>query len=152
MSHKLLLVVSLSIGIVSVAMAAGSESASESPAAIKSKYDQAVDAVNDGNYRIAVRLLNDVVQSQPNNADAWNYVGFSHRKMKAFDEALVAYKKALAIDPKHRGANEYLGELYLEMGEPKKAKERLEVLNEACPAGCEEYDELRAAIEKRESG
>ncbi len=152
MLHKTLLVVSLSIGIVSVAMAAGSESASVSPATVKSNYDKAVNAVNDGDYRIALRLLNDIVQSQPNNADAWNYVGFSHRKLNSFDQALVAYQNALAIEPKHRGANEYLGELYLEMGEPKKAKERLEVLNEACPAGCEEYDELRAAIEKRESG
>ena len=38
--------------------------------------------------------------------------------VKAFDP----YNKALAIDKKHLGANEYLGELYLKVDKPKKAK------------------------------
>ncbi len=59
---------------------------------------------------------------------------------------MIAYQKALAIKPDHRGANEYIGELYLETGKPAKARERLKVLDSACFFGCEEYDELKAAI------
>jgi hypothetical protein len=54
----------------------------------------------------------------------------------------------LALKPKHRGANEYLGELYLEMGDLAKAEERLEVLDGACWFGCDEYSDLKEAIAK----
>jgi hypothetical protein len=63
---------------------------------------------------------------------------------KAFEH----YRIALKIDPKHRGANEYLGELYLETDQLVKAEERLKVLDKACRWGCEEYDDLKEAIEK----
>ena len=52
------------------------------------------------------------------------------------------------MSPKHRGANEYLGELYLETDQLAKAEERLKVLDGACFLGCEEYDDLKEAIEK----
>ncbi len=93
-----------------------------------------------------------MVAVEPKNADAWNFIGFSHRKLKNFDRALPAYKQALAIDPKHRGANEYLGELYLQIGDLAKAKKRLEKLDDICSFGCEEYNDLKAAIEAYESG
>jgi len=64
-----------------------------------------------------------------------------------FDEALVNYQKALKIEPEHRGANEYLGELHLQMGRLDKALERLKVLDDDCFFGCEEFDELEEAIE-----
>ena len=57
------------------------------------------------------------------------------------------YRRALAIEPRHLGANEYLGELYLETGELAKAEERLRELAIACPSGCEERDELSEAID-----
>ena len=62
---------------------------------------------------------------------------------KAFEH----YGIALELEPKHRGANEYLGELYLETGQLEKAEQRLKVLDQACFFGCEEYDELKEAIE-----
>ena len=60
--------------------------------------------------------------------------------------ALKHYKIALRLAPRHRGANEYLGELYLALGQLKKAEERLAVLDRACLFGCEEYTELKEAI------
>jgi hypothetical protein len=54
------------------------------------------------------------------------------------------------MEPKHLGANEYLGELYLEMKQPDKAKERLAVLKAAC-GDCEEYEDLENAIKKQAS-
>ena len=103
-------------------------------------------AVKAGNYAAALPLFQKVVEKNANNADAWNYIGYSQRNLKQFDQALVSYQKALAIKPDHRGANEYLGELYLQTGKLAKAKERLKVLDAACFFGCEEFDELKAAI------
>ena len=107
---------------------------------------KAVPLVEEGRYAEAIPLLEKAVADDPKNADAFNYLGYSHRKLGATDKALDFYRKALAIKPKHRGANEYLGELYLDLGQLDKAEERLEVLDGACFFGCEEYSDLKAAI------
>jgi hypothetical protein len=93
-------------------------------------------------FYLAVSDLQQVLQRQPNNADVLNLMGFSHRKLGHQSEALGFYEKALALQPRHIGANEYLGELYLEMKMPDKARERLAVLQQAC-GGCEEYTSSR---------
>ena len=136
----------LTVGLVSAAMAAGSTSSSKpSPLKVAEK------AVKAGNYSSAIELLQKVVAKDSKNADAWNYLGFSQRKLKKFDQALGAYQKALAIEPGHRGANEYLGELYLQTGDLAKAKERLKNLEFICTYGCEELDDLKQAIEAYEA-
>jgi cytochrome c-type biogenesis protein CcmH/NrfG len=153
MAYKSLLV-TLIAGLVLAtgAWAAGSSSSSSTPRISKNDtYDKAVRAVNGGDYQRAATLLRDVVASDARNADAWNYLGFSNRKLKHYDDALAAYQRALAIDPDHRGANEYLGELYLDMKNLPKAKERLQRLDAVCTFGCEEYDDLKAAIEAHET-
>lgn len=111
-------------------------------------YTEAVKAVKARNYQKAIPLLQASLKSDPTNADAHNYLGYSLRKTSSWDEALASYKKALSIDPEHKGANEYLGELYLEMGQLDKARERLAALDKACFFGCEEHRELKAEIEE----
>ena len=118
----------------------------DKPASPPGDYAFGVKAVKAGNYAAALPLLQKVVGKNPRDANAWNYIGYSQRKLKRLDQALISYRKALAITPDHRGANEYIGELYLEIGKLAMAKERLKVLDSACFFGCEEYDELKAAI------
>ncbi|MEE8364383.1 MAG: tetratricopeptide repeat protein [Gammaproteobacteria bacterium] len=141
---KYAMAVVMSFVLVSAVMAAGSSSSSTQPRA--GNYENGVKAVNSANYKKAIKLLNKVVAAKPTNADAWNYLGFSNRKLKKFDLALSAYQKALAIDPNHRGANEYLGELYLQTDNLEKARERLKKLDDICYFGCDEFDDLKAAI------
>ena len=106
---KYLAVLILSVGLISTAMAAGSSSTSNQRN--DTDYETAVQAVKAANYEKAVMLLSRVVAAKPNNADAWNYLGFSKRKLLQFDQALNAYQKALAINPDHRGANEWYCQL-----------------------------------------
>ena len=54
------------------------------------------------------------------------------------------YLRGLAINPNHKGINEYLGELYMATNRIELAKERLKVL-ENC--NCKEFNELKAVIE-----
>lgn len=85
--------------------------------------------------------------AQPSNADAWNLLGFAHRKMGDYKAALIAYDEALSLDPSHRGALEYLGEAYVELGRREDALKLLGRLELVCgKAGCEELDDLRAAL------
>lgn len=99
-----------------------------------------------GDYQRGLGSLQKVVQADPRNADAWNYLGFSQRNLQHFDESLAAYQKALAINPNHRGANEYLGELYLRTGNLELAREQLARVRSLCPGGCEEHDDLKTAV------
>lgn len=99
-------------------------------------------------YEQAIPLLNEILKRDARNADAFNYLGYTHRKLGNYEEAKKHYLEALKIDPEHKGANEYLGELYLETGDLPAAQERLRVLDDACGFfGCEEYDELEEKIE-----
>lgn len=139
---KYLLILMMTTGVSTIAMAAGSSSSSSSP----SSYATAEKAVKSGDYKKAAKLLNKEVKRDANNADAWNYLGFSNRKLKNYDASLAAYKKALTIDPKHRGANEYLGELYLQTDKVAKAKTQLATLGKICNSSCEEFDDLKQAI------
>jgi len=96
----------------------------------------------------AIATLRVVLEAEPNNADANNLMGYSLRKSGNLQRAEGFYLKALKLSPKHKGANEYLGELYVETGNLAKAKARLEVLESICGTGCEEYQDLKAAIDK----
>jgi tetratricopeptide (TPR) repeat protein len=152
--NKLTWVLALILVSASTAMAAGSSSTSRPPAASPAQptsYDLGVKAVQAGDYARALTLLQKVVQTDPRNADAWNYIGFSHRNLKQFDQSLAAYQKALDINPDHRGANEYLGELYLQTGDLTKAQGRLDKLGALCSSGCKELDDLKRAVKAYES-
>ena len=97
-------------------------------------------------YDEAIPLLESVVKDNPRDADAWNYLGFANRKVGNKEKAFDAYQKALALDPKHKGAHEYLGELYLQMGDLPKAEEQLAILKGICGNACEEVEDLEADI------
>jgi tetratricopeptide (TPR) repeat protein len=102
--------------------------------------------ISDEKYQQAITELDMALRDDPDNADMLNLLAYSHRKLEHYDIALNYYQQALQIDPQHRGANEYLGELYLQIGQLDKAEERLEVLDKDCFFGCEEFDELEEAI------
>ncbi len=116
-------------------------------AAGKAEYDKAEALIEAGKYAEAIPLLQTADAKAPDNPDVHNWLGYAYRKLKEYDPALKHYKIALRLAPRHRGANEYLGELYLALGQLEKAEERLAVLDRACLFGCEEYTELKEAIE-----
>ena len=80
------------------------------------------------------------------NADVHNYLGYTYRHLGNFNEAFHNYKRALEIDPKHRGAHEYVGEAYLLTNNLPKAEEHLAALDRICSKNCEEYKDLAREI------
>jgi len=90
-----------------------------------------------------LKRLNDT-----GDADWNNLMGYSLRKSPNpdFAGAEKFYNEALRIDPRHRGALEYSGELYLQTGDLAKAEQRLAALDKACRFGCSEYSDLKKAI------
>jgi tetratricopeptide (TPR) repeat protein len=94
----------------------------------------------------AQAVLEPYTVTNPRSADGFNLLGYSLRNQKKYDDSLVAYKQALTLDPKHRGAHEYIGMAYVQMGQLDKAKEHLASLDKICPFSCEEYRDLKKAI------
>lgn len=96
-------------------------------------------------YRGAIAELTPMLDRYQ-HADVYNLLGFSLRKTGDLKQAYTFYRKALDFDPDHRGALEYLGELYVQTGQLDKAKLNLARLEALCPQGCEERSDLAAAI------
>ena len=84
------------------------------------------------------------------SADWNNLMGYSQRKNAPPDYAAAEkyYDEALRIEPQHRGALEYSGELYLITGNLPKAEARLTALDKACRLPCEEYKDLKKSVER----
>lgn len=108
-------------------------------------------AINKDDFAAAYAILEKGIGSEPDNADIHNLLGFSARKMGRYDASMRHYQKALALDPKHKGALEYMGELYLTLNQPDEARILLERLDDICWLGCSEERELKAAIEAWEA-
>ncbi|MBY5335030.1 tetratricopeptide repeat protein [Rhizobium leguminosarum] len=79
-------------------------------------------------------------------ADVYNLMGYTLRKTGDYRTSLTYYTKALELQPDHRAAREYLGELYVETGEMAKAEEQVSSLKQLCPSGCEELEDLEKVI------
>ncbi len=148
------LVLALCLGATPVLADRTFSSRIESATPSNPDYAAAVKEIDKKNYAAAIPLLQKVVAAEPKNADAYNYLGYTHRQLGKMDEAVSFYQQALAIDPDHLGANEYLGELWLQVGDLGKAEKRLEVLDDACFFGCDQYYKLRDAIDdyKKKAG
>ena len=107
--------------------------------------EKAKTAIARKDWAAAQAVLEPYTAANPRSADGFNLLGYSLRNQKKYDDSLVAYKQALTLDPKHRGAHEYIGMAYVQMGQLDKAKEHLASLDKICPFSCEEYRDLKKA-------
>jgi tetratricopeptide (TPR) repeat protein len=147
--------VALALGIASsLAHAAGSDSSgsdnsgsSYGGAAMSKDMRKASYYINKEDYKAALTHLEAEIATNPDSADAWNLTGFASRKLGDYARSEVAYDRALAINPAHKGALEYKGELYLTVGNLAGAEALLVLLSKVCSFNCEEKKELAEAIE-----
>lgn len=96
-------------------------------------------------FKAAIVELTPMLETHQ-HADVYNLMGFSLRKSGDPKQAYTFYRKALDFDPEHKGALEYMGELYVETGQVDKARENVVLLKKLCPGGCEELADLEQAI------
>jgi tetratricopeptide (TPR) repeat protein len=97
-------------------------------------------------FKSALMDLDGMINKGVQHADIYNLMGFSLRKTGDYAQALTYYKKALDFDANHKGAHEYLGELYVETGKLAEARQHPGILERLCPQGCEEREDLAKAI------
>ena len=109
-------------------------------------YERAVKYLDKQDYAKANKALKAYTKSEPDDADGWNLYAYANRKMNKFEKAEVYYEKALNIDPDHKGALEYQGELYMQTNRPDLAQENLVKLVKLCPDSCYELQKLEVYI------
>ena len=101
------------------------------------------------NWSRALSELDAAAREEPRNAEVHNLLGYSHRKQATpnLPKAFEHYKKALALDPRHKGTHEYIGEAYLMNKQPAEAEKHLATLEQLCGnRTCEEYVDLAKAL------
>ncbi|HVG81053.1 MAG TPA: tetratricopeptide repeat protein [Methylomirabilota bacterium] len=122
------------------------ESDSDPVASADPDYVGGKKAIESREWNAAIGLFSAAALRSPDNADIQNYLGFAHRNAGRLDVALGHYQRALKLDPRHRGAHEYIGEAYLMAKDLGKAEEHLAALDRLCLLPCSEYSDLKARI------
>ena len=125
------------------ALAAGTSDGSSATAA--ASYAEAKAMVDEGNFVAALPNLIALTKADAKNADAWNLLGFTYRKLGQLEDSDAAYLTVLSINPDHLGALEYQGELFITTGKLDEAKANLAKLQALCGT-CEQAQDLEAAL------
>ena len=94
----------------------------------------------------AARRFERAERRNPDHADLQNILGFTYRNLEQYELAFKHYRRAIELDPRHRGAHEYIGETYLLTGDLAGAERHLAALKEICLLPCDELKDLERAI------
>jgi tetratricopeptide (TPR) repeat protein len=122
--------------------------AEDEPAAVKldPDYVAGTHAIDAKEWSTAIKALTSAALRDTRKADLQNYLGYAYRNTGQFDLAFRHYQRALQLNPRHRGAHEYVGEAYLLVHNLAKAEEHLAALHKICLIPCEEYADLKQKI------
>lgn len=129
--------------LASANMGGSDDSATDDPG-----FQEGKAAIETHNWAKAIKVLEKTAEAFPDSADTQNFLGYAYRKSGDLDTALRHYQRALELNPSHKHAHEYLGEAYLMRDDLAGAEQHLAELEKICtPIPCEEYKELKRAVE-----
>jgi tetratricopeptide (TPR) repeat protein len=128
-------------------LAAPSDDGDDQALSADADYAAGLAAVKKQDFAAALPRLQGALKRFPDSANLQNELGHTFRQLNRLDKAFEHYKRALAIDPRHRGAHEYIGEAYLMVGDVAAAEAHLAALRSICTLPCEEMTDLQAALD-----
>jgi tetratricopeptide (TPR) repeat protein len=140
----------LLFAVANAAYAADTSGPTSRPDPMLDRYHAAAERQD---WKSAAAAMNEALAADSRNADYHSLYAYALRRSGSGDMDVVFkhYNEALRLDPKHRGAHEYIGEAYLQVGNVDKAKEHLSALDKICFFGCSEYNDLKKAIADAEA-
>jgi Flp pilus assembly protein TadD len=130
------------------------EPAADAPAegTLEPDFARGLKAIDAKDWNAAIRLLSSAALRDTRNADIQNSLAYAYRNSGSPGLAFRHYNRALELNPRHRGAHEYLGEAYLMIGNVSKAEEQLAELGKICLIPCEEAAHLAQKIAQWRQG
>ena len=152
MIRILLTLLCISSGVFAASSSDDSSSNMSADEQVIKLYDKAYELVYYKKFDKSIKLLEKIAKRKDlgeKKADVYNLLGFSYRKHSEpnLDKAFEAYRIALDANPEHLGAHEYLGELYITLGNMNKANEMLLKLETIAGTNSMEYRKLKTAID-----
>jgi len=144
------LVAVLAFVVANAAYAADTSGPTSRPDPMLDRYHAAAERQD---WKSAAAAMDEALAADSRSADYHSLYAYALRRSGSPDMDVVFkhYNEALRLDPKHRGAHEYIGEAYLMVGNVAKAKEHLGALDKICFFGCSEYNDLKKAISEAET-
>lgn len=112
-------------------------------------HDAGYRAVERGDYQLAVRLLNMVVELAPDHGHAWNNLGWALLNLERFEEAKKALRKQIALEPEHEYAYGNLGLVLEQQGDTAKAMSAYRKALEIDPLAYEAHMGLGRLLSRR---
>jgi Flp pilus assembly protein TadD len=136
------------LSLATLAPCVSAEPYEDNPSAAVSDPDYAAGkaAMDKKNWPEATKRFQQALLRDPDSADLHNYLGFSYRNLKQMDLAFKYYKRSIQLNPRHRGAHEYIGEAYLMVNDLPNAEKHLAALRNICLLPCEELTDLDQAV------
>jgi tetratricopeptide (TPR) repeat protein len=91
-------------------------------------YEQGVEHSKNQRWPQAIQAYVQAVRLEPRFVEAWTNLGYAYRKVNDNNRSLDAYKRALDINSNYAAAHEYVGRLYIAMGNKEMAMRHYEIL------------------------
>ena len=84
-------------------------------------FEKGIQAMRIRNYPLAVRFFNNLINEDPDFAEAWNKRATVYFMMGDFDKSMQDIIKTLELEPRHFGALDGMGLIFIHQGQYQQA-------------------------------
>jgi len=95
--------------------------------------DRGIQAMRLGEWTLAERLFDQLVEQEPEFAEAWNKLATVHYVLGDYNESMSDIEQTLTLEPRHFGALSGLGSIFARLGQPAAAIRVFEQILEIYP-------------------
>ena len=103
-------------------------------------FEKGIQAMNLRNYPLAIRFFNNLIEEDPNFAEGWNKRATVHFMMGNFDQSMQDIIKTLELEPRHFGALDGMGLIFIHQGQFQQALDVYDKMLEIFPFSVKTMD------------
>ena len=103
-------------------------------------FEKGIQAMNLRNYPLAIRFFNNLIEEDPNFAEGWNKRATVHFMMGNFDQSMQDIIKTLELEPRHFGALDGMGLIFIHQGQFQQAIDVYDKMLEIFPFSLKTMD------------
>ena len=103
-------------------------------------FEKGIQAMNLRNYPLAIRFFDNLIEEDPNFAEGWNKRATVHFMMGNFDQSMQDIIKTLELEPRHFGALDGMGLIFIHQGQFQQAIDVYDKMLEIFPFSVKTMD------------
>ena len=103
-------------------------------------FEKGIQSMNLRNYPLAIRFFNNLIEEDPNFAEGWNKRATVHFMMGNFDQSMQDIIKTLELEPRHFGALDGMGLIFIHQGQFQQAIDVYDKMLEIFPFSVKTMD------------